>query len=234
MKNRRIHRQHRGITQNGWLTSYHSFSFGGWYSPDRNGFGTLRVLNDDVVSPEAGFDLHGHMDMEIVSIVLEGQLEHQDTMNHHGILNTGDIQAMSAGTGIRHSEKNPSTTEPVRFLQIWIKPDREGHPPRYNQRSFAPDASSQIHPVVSGGDVADSLTINSNSQIYLVRSIPETVIQLPELNVDRGQYIYLASGRCQLNDWSMVAGDALERVVSEPVHIRGISDALLVLIDVPL
>src|SRR4051812_13832513 len=129
----------RGRTRIGWLDSHHSFSFGEYYDPDNMGFRSLRVINDDVVAPGMGFGMHGHQDMEIVTWVLSGALEHKDSLGSGSVLRHGIAQRMSAGTGIRHSEFNPSKTEPVHLLQIWILPEKKGIKPSYEQKAFPPD-----------------------------------------------------------------------------------------------
>ena len=145
-----IHRSsERGITELGWLHSRHSFSFGNYYNPGKERFGLLRVFNDDIVEPGEGFGTHPHDNMEIISIVLKGQLEHRDSMGNGSVINEGDVQVMSAGTGITHSEFNPSDTDKVNFLQLWIFPKERGIKPRYDQRKYTV-AENEVKEVVSG------------------------------------------------------------------------------------
>src|SRR5262245_55191646 len=150
----------RGHFDHGWLDTYHTFSFGDYYDPSQMGFRTLRVINEDRVQPSRGFGMHGHRDMEIVTCVLSGALEHRDSLGHGEVLKPGELQRMSAGTGIRHSEFNPSPTEPVHLYQIWIEPREKGLPPGYEQRAFDAAARQGTWQLVASPDGADgSLTI---------------------------------------------------------------------------
>jgi redox-sensitive bicupin YhaK (pirin superfamily) len=134
----------RGLTQNEWLTSYHSFSFGDYYDPNNKGYGSLRVINDDYIAAGAGFDPHPHRDMEIITYMISGALEHKDSMDNHFIINAGDVQRMSAGTGITHSEHNHSATEPARLLQLWFHPVAKNLSPSYEQKSFSEKSKSNL------------------------------------------------------------------------------------------
>ena len=149
----------RGHTLTDWLDSFHTFSFGQYYDPQYMGFGDLRVINDDVVAPGKGFDMHPHDNMEIISIVLSGALEHKDSLGSGAVLNPGEVQVMTAGSGIFHSEFNPSSTEPVHFLQIWIMTDRRGHRPQYGQKSFACTLIENQPVLIVSGDGREDLSL---------------------------------------------------------------------------
>src|SRR5712671_1026903 len=157
----------RGRTRLSWLDSRHSFSFGDYYDPRQTGFGPLRVINEDRVEPGRGFDTHGHRDMEIISYVLEGALEHKDSIGTGSVIRPGEVQVMSAGTGIRHSEFNHSKNEPVHFLQIWVLPDREGLSPRYDQKTFAEAEKRGRLRLVGSPDGRDgSIVIHQDAKIF--------------------------------------------------------------------
>src|SRR6059058_3182235 len=157
-------------TDIGWLNSRHTFSFGDHYDPERAGFHALRVINDDRVAPGKGFGTHGHRDMEIVSYVLAGELGHKDSMGTGSVIRPGDVQRMSAGTGVTHSEWNHSKTESVHFLQIWILPDRRGLQPAYEQKTLAPEATQNQLRLIASPDGRDgALTVHQDAEIYLAR-----------------------------------------------------------------
>ena len=158
----------RGHANHGWLNSYHSFSFGSYYNPERMNFGALRVLNDDTVDGGMGFGKHPHDNMEIISIPLEGDLEHKDSMGNTAVIKHGDIQAMSAGTGIYHSEKNRENSKPVKFLQIWIFPDKQDVEPRYDQVSLNPeDRHNRLQQILSPSPDDDGVWIHQNAWFHL-------------------------------------------------------------------
>jgi hypothetical protein len=162
------HRDKRGHTRLDWLDSYHTFSFDQYYDPAYNGFRSLRVLNEDFVKPGSGFGTHPHKDMEIITYVLEGALEHKDSMGNGSVIFPGTVQRMSAGTGVTHSEYNPSKTESVHLLQIWILPEKKGLQPGYDQRSFNPEGlRNQWRLVVSGFGHEDAVAIHQDAEIYV-------------------------------------------------------------------
>ena len=196
----------RGAENLGWLDSRHTFSFGHYYDPKHMGFGPLRVINEDRVRPGAGFDTHGHRDMEIVSYVLEGALEHKDSLGTGSVIMPGDVQVMSAGTGIRHSEFNHSQAEPVHFLQIWILPDREGLSPRYDQKTFPQSAKRGHLRLVGSPDGRDgSIIIHQDVELYdalLVRAGSAS----HELKAGRKGWVQVMRGAVDVNGKAASAG----------------------------
>jgi redox-sensitive bicupin YhaK (pirin superfamily) len=203
------HAAERGTANFGWLDSRHTFSFGHYYNPDHMGFGALRVINEDRVRPGAGFDAHGHQDMEIISYVLEGALEHKDSIGTGSVIRPGDVQVMSAGTGIRHSEFNHSKKEPVHFLQIWVLPDRKGIAPRYDQKTFPASEKRDRLRLVGSPDGRDgSIVIHQDSDIYdALLSRGHAVTHA--LKTGRRSWIQVVAGAVEVNGKAAVAGDGV-------------------------
>ena len=215
----------RGHTQTGWLDSYHTFSFGDYYDPEFMGFSDLRVINDDIVAPEQGFGAHPHRDMEIVSIVLSGELEHKDSLGNGSVIRPGEIQKMSAGSGIYHSEFNPSATDPVHFLQIWILPNMRALKPSYQQKQFSPQImTDQLKLIVSPDGREESLIISQDAEIYQTLLNRDKTVSF-DINDRRKAWIQIAGGSVMVNDQPMVAGDGLA-VADEntSVQIRGVDE----------
>ena len=203
------HAAERGTANLGWLDSRHTFSFGHYFDPDHMGFGALRVINEDRVRPGAGFGTHGHEDMEIISYVLEGALEHKDSIGTGSVIRPGDVQVMSAGTGIRHSEFNASKNEPVHFLQIWVLPDRKGLPPRYDQKSFPRAEKRDRLRLVGSPDGRDgSVVIHQDAEIYDgLLSSGHTVTH--PLKPGRKGWVQVVRGAVEVNHEAAVAGDGV-------------------------
>jgi hypothetical protein len=199
----------RGQTRIDWLDSRHTFSFGDYYEPSQTGFRQLRVINEDRVKPAMGFATHSHRDMEIVTYVLEGSLQHKDSLGNGTIIAPGDIQRMSAGTGIRHSEFNPSDSEPVHFLQIWIMPNAAGLLPSYEQRAFDPTASLE-KALLLAGPVGSSgaLSIHQDARIWLATPQGGKSIDF-EIPTGRQAWLQVARGSVKINDQPLNAGDGL-------------------------
>jgi redox-sensitive bicupin YhaK (pirin superfamily) len=201
------HAAERGTVNFGWLDSRHTFSFGDYYDPEQMGFGPLRVINEDRVSPGQGFGTHGHRDMEIISYVLEGALEHKDSIGTGSVIRPGDVQIMSAGTGIRHSEFNHSKTESVHFLQIWVVPDRNGIAPRYEQKTFADaDKRGRLRLVGSSDGRDGSVVIHQDVKLFaaVLKTAEEVTQALP---TDRKGWLQVARGAVAMNGRDLNAGD---------------------------
>jgi redox-sensitive bicupin YhaK (pirin superfamily) len=224
----------RGRANFGWLDSKHSFSFGHYYDPAHMGFGPLRVINEDRVAPGGGFPTHPHSDMEIISYVLEGGLEHKDSIGTGSVIRPGDLQRMSAGTGVRHSEFNASKTEPVHFLQIWIIPERRGLEPSYEQKTFGPEEKrGKLRLVGSRDGRQGSLTIHQDVDLYAsMLDAGQSVSHL--LAPGRGAWIQVARGSLSLNGQRLAAGDGI--ALEEPAELRlaGEKDAEVLLFDMAL
>ena len=221
----------RGCTRLPWLDSRHSFSFGHYYEPRRMGFGALRVINEDVVAPGAGFPPHAHANMEIVSIVLSGALAHRDSLGNVETLAAGEVQRMSAGTGIEHSEFNPSSAEPAHFLQIWLHPLHADRTPGYEQRAFSPQArEGRWQVVVSPQGEDGSLRIDQNVRIHLTRLAAGADLShiLPE---GRRAFVQVTDGAARLGEVALHAGDGAAVTGAGTLNLHAESDTQAVLFE---
>ncbi len=225
--------QQRGHADHGWLDSRHTFSFAGYYDPEQMGFSSLRVINDDRIAPGAGFPTHPHRDMEIVTYVLEGTLEHRDSMGNGSVIRPGEVQRMSAGTGIAHSEYNASRSESVHLLQIWIEPEQAGLPPGYEQRTFDPAHNRGRLLLVASPDGREgSLTIRQDAFLYAaVLECGQTVIHAPEPG--RRAYLHVARGEAELNGMPAGPGDGAKISGEREVRLTARRDAEVLLFDLP-
>ena len=223
----------RGIANLGWLDSRHSFSFGHYYDPQHTGFGPLLVINEDKVKPGMGFGTHGHRDMEIISYVLEGELAHKDSMGNGSVLRYGDVQRMSAGTGVMHSEFNHSESNTVHFLQIWIQPSAPGIAPGYEEKHFDPASKrGRLCLIASPDGKDDSVIIHQNARLYA--SLLDTGESLSQaLAEGRSAYLHLIRGHLEVNGQRLEGGDALKMRDEGLVTISNAKDAEFLLFDLP-
>ena len=221
----------RGIANHGWLDSRHTFSFGHYFDPKFMGFGPLRVINEDRVKPGQGFGTHGHRNMEIISYVLEGALEHKDSMGNGSVIRPGDVQRMSAGTGVRHSEFNASQTDPVHFLQIWILPEKDGIEPGYEQKLFpADDKQGRLRLIGSRDGREGSVTIHQDVDLYAtVLGEGDTVRH--ELAQGRKGWVQVARGDVRLNDRQLGPGDGVAVEGPATMELTGVSNTEVLLFD---
>jgi quercetin 2,3-dioxygenase len=225
--------QDRGHANHGWLDTWHSFSFADYYNPDRMGFGPLRVINDDRVEPGMGFGTHGHRDMEIITYILDGQLEHKDSMGTGSVIAPGDVQRMSAGRGVTHSEYNPSRDKPVHLLQIWIEPRVRGIKPEYEQKLIgAAQKRGRFTLIASPDGRDDSVLIHQDAMIYaaLVDGAETARFALAK---GRQAYVHVARGSVAVNGERLDAGDAVTLTAEAAIVLDGGSDAEVLLFDLP-
>jgi len=225
------HREERGVANFGWLDSRHTFSFGEYHDPRHMGFGPLRVINEDRVEPGRGFDTHGHRDMEIISYVLEGALEHKDSIGTGSVIRPGDVQVMSAGTGIRHSEFNHSKQEPVHLYQIWMLPEKQGLKPAYDQKNFSEaEKRGKLRLVASPDGRNGSVKIRQDNELYAtVLGAGETVKH--ELKPTRHAYVQVARGSVKLNGTPLETGDGAAISAEKAVELTGVKHAEVLLFD---
>ena len=219
----------RGTTELGWLESSHCFSFGNYFDPEKMGFRTLRVLNDDHVQPGKGFGMHGHRDMEIVTYVLKGTMEHKDDIGNSGVLRHGEIQRMSAGTGIHHSEGNHSGTEPLHFLQIWIVPAETGVPPSYEQAAFDLDAARKDWVLLAAP--TDGL-VTVNQDVVMATTIsPAGQKRILEFDEGRAGFLFVAHGSIRFHGNELNAGDSAQIEDESSLEFESLFDAEVIAFD---
>ncbi|MBL0323742.1 MAG: pirin family protein [Cytophagaceae bacterium] len=236
MKTRLIKSEDRGFANHGWLKSFHTFSFANFYNPDQVNFGALRVVNDDFVAPGMGFGKHPHDNMEIVSIPLEGALEHGDSMGNTTVIRNGEIQIMSAGTGVTHSEKNQSGKEPVKFLQIWVFPDKKGLTPSYDQNFFdVSERKNKWQTIVSPvGSNETGVKINQSSWFSMLELEAGKTIDYRIKKEGNGLWFFVLEGKVSLGDIKLNTRDSLGVWETNEVSISGDENASLLLIEVPM
>ena len=218
----------RGHAEHGWLDSYHTFSFADYYDPEQTNFRDLRVIKEDYVAPEMGFGMHPHRDMEIITYVVSGALKHSDSMGNTAVMRAGDVQRISAGTGILHSEINDSTTEPVHLLQIWIFPDKKGVKPGYAEKSFAKAELGRLHLVASKAGRDGSISINQDTNLLLGKLSEGDTVKQP-IGTTRHAWVQLIAGELSVNGTKLQPGDAaaISEVDSLVIFAGKASDFLL-------
>lgn len=223
----------RGFADHGWLRSFHSFSFASYFDPDHVNFGPLRVINEDRVAAGKGFGRHSHNDMEIISYVLEGELEHKDSIGTGSIIRPGDVQRMSAGTGVAHSEFNPSLTEGVHFLQIWIEPSKQGIPPSYEQKHFEAQEKRGRLRLIASPDARDgSVRIYQDASVY-AGLFTGTERARHQVAPGRRAYIHVIRGDITVNGQALESGDAVKLQETSAVTLENGKEAEVLLFDLP-
>ncbi|WP_211452899.1 pirin family protein [Collimonas antrihumi] len=225
--------EERGIADHGWLNSHHTFSFSHYFDPQHTGFGPLLVINEDRVQAGQGFGTHGHSDMEIISYVLDGALEHKDSMGTGSVLHYGDVQRMSAGTGVRHSEFNHSATAPVHFLQIWIQPNVKGIPPSYEEKHFTvAQKQGQLRLIASADGRDNSVLIHQDASIYAAILNGDQPLQ-HTLAKGRNAYVHVIHGRISVNGTELKGGDAVKVTAENLITLANADAAEVLLFDLP-
>ncbi len=223
----------RHFADHGWLQTYWHFSFSDYYDPNNMNWSALRVFNDDVVQPGGGFPMHPHRDMEIITYVIDGQLEHRDQLGNRGLVHPGEVQVMSAGKGIVHSEFNPSQKDPVHLLQLWVMPRSRSNTPRWEQKQFSvSDRSGKLLPVVSSGDRPGTLAIDQDATIYVSKLSAGQSVSLNGLE-KRQPYLFVIDGSVTLNGSSLDKGDQARIAAEKELKIEASENAELLLLDLP-
>ncbi len=231
-----IHRADtRGYANHGWLEARHTFSFAGYYDPERVHFGMLRVLNDDIVAPARGFGMHPHDNMEIVTIPISGSLQHRDSMGSSGIIRAGEVQVMSAGTGILHSEMNPSNDEPVNLLQIWVFPKEQNIQPRYDQKAFpAEGRANKIQYLVSPDQEDGALWINQDAWFSMIDLSKGHQLSYTRHSENNGIYLFVIDGVLATSDETLNRRDAMGISNIDTVQLEATENVKLIVIEVPM
>ncbi len=231
-----IHRaSERGHADHGWLNAHHSFSFANWYDPSKVHFGMLRVLNDDIVAAGEGFGMHPHNDMEIITIILKGALQHRDNMGNGSIIRPGDVQVMSAGTGVMHSEFNPSSNEEVNLFQLWVFPKENGIKPRYDQKTIDPaQRLNHVQTVASGFKKNGELYIHQDAAISLSKIEKGRSIRYDLNKKGNGAYIMVVEGSVEVDGETLSRRDAIGVSDAENINIIAGNDSEILIIEVPM
>ena len=231
-----VHRSNsRGISNHGWLNSHHTYSFASYQNPERMSFGALRVINDDVVQPGMGFGTHSHENMEIISIPLDGSLQHKDSMGNQHVIESGEVQIMSAGTGISHSEYNHSATDVVSFLQIWLLPKQLNIEPRYEQKRFDKEKrKDQFQLIVSPDGRQDSLSINQDAYFSLVEFAESLLINYSFYREGNGIYIFVMTGSVTINNICLSERDGAEITNTSNLELNARKGTQLLCMEIPI
>lgn len=236
MKNAVLHKANeRGHADHGWLNAYHSFSFANWYNPDKVQFGVLRVLNDDTVAPGMGFGMHPHDNMEIITIPLEGDLAHKDSMGNAETIKFGDVQVMSAGTGIRHSEFNPNADRRTKLLQIWLFPNKRNVTPRYQQITLdVSDRHNKLQQILSPNAEDEGVWIHQDAWFSMGKIDQGFTTEYNVKRKENGVYAFVISGKVTINGYALDTKDALGVWDTEKLDIQVDENAELLLMDIPM
>jgi redox-sensitive bicupin YhaK (pirin superfamily) len=231
-----IHRSDsRGSSNLGWLTSHHTYSFSSYQNPERMGFGALRVINDDVVQPEMGFGMHAHENMEIISIPLTGSLQHKDSMGNQHVIEAGEVQIMSAGTGITHSEYNHSTTHAVSFLQIWVLPKKLDIEPRYEQKRFdVTQRKNKFQIIASPNGMQGSLSINQDAYFSVIEFTEDLSKDYELYREGNGVYLFVITGSVNVDGTCLTERDGVEVTEISNLQLKGQKGAQLLCMEIPL
>jgi quercetin 2,3-dioxygenase len=231
-----IHKaEERGHADHGWLDAHHSFSFASWYDPSKVHFGMLRVLNDDIVAPGMGFGMHPHNDMEIITIILEGALQHKDNMGNGSVIKPGDVQVMSAGTGVVHSEFNPSKTERTNLFQLWIFPKEKNIQPRYDQKTFDVNSrKNKVQVVASGFKSNGELYIHQDAALSMAQLDAGNKINYPMMKKGNGAYVMVVNGKATIAGNELKQRDAIGVWETDSFEMEAVENCEVLIVEVPM